>query len=214
VTRREVRRCGVSKGYRRSAWYWLLELIRGPTKADLDYRTMLGATMALARSDIADEEARERLQEIAMSSEFGAQGVVQYMEQRRDSYLGDRAYRLAEAVMTGRTVKPQGIASLDRVRLEEELGRLPLEVAFERLASILPELSAWRTAVEEEGLAMHVPEMQRLEKIVGPKTRQSNALARSDVAYAVSMTYLRVLAGDTRRGDGRTPYFVIVSNQW
>lgn len=197
----------MEKGYKRRARHWLLELLRGPSKADLDYQKMLGAALALAQSDLSDQEALERLRDIAMSSEFGVQGIVQYMERRRDNYVGDRMYRLAEAVMTGQAVEPQDYAFREQFRREEELGRLPLEIAFEQLVGIIPDLSDWRVAVENEGL--HVPQMRRLEKIVGPNANQSNALARSDIARAVATTYLGIIAGDTRRGGADIPYFVI-----
>jgi hypothetical protein len=175
---------------------------------------MLGATLALAQSDLSDEDARERLHEIAKSSEFGAEGVVQELEQRKDnyvhdSYLGDRAYRLAKAVMTGGAVESQDPERRDQFRLEEELGRLPLGVAFERLASLVPDLNTWQRAVEDEELAMHVPQMKRLEKVVGPDAFGSSGVARSHIAQAVATAYLSILAGDADQGDLDTPYFVI-----
>lgn len=205
----------MKRRYRRHPWYWLLELLRGQTKADLDYKQVLGATLALARSDLTDEEARERLHEVARSSEFGAEGVVEEFERKLanrtyDSYVEDRAYRLAKSVMTGQTVEPQDPALREQFRLEEELGRLPLDLAFERLASLVPELNEWRTAVEEDGMEIHVAEMKRLEKIVGPHADQPDVLARSHLGKAVATEYLSVLAGNTSRGDIHTPYFVLI----
>jgi hypothetical protein len=191
----------------RRAWYWLVELLRGPTEKDRDYRNMLGTAVALAQSDLSDEEARERLHRIAVASDFGARGVVQHLKQRRDSYLGDRAYRLAEAVMDGRAVKPQDIALRVQFRGEEELGRLPLELAFDRLANAAPDLDAWRTAVLCEGLPIHVPEMKRVQKVVGPKASQGDALARSDVASAIAIMYLSMLAEGKQAETQDASYF-------
>lgn len=204
----------MKRHYTRHRWRWLLELLRGPTKADRDYRQLVGATLGLARSELSDEQACERLRTIALSSELGARGVVQEFERRRDnyvreSYLGDRAYRLAKAVLTDGPVESQEPALREQFRAEEELGRLPLDVAFERLAELVPDLNAWQAAVEDGALEMHVPEMKRLGKLVGPDSGQSNTLARSQIANAVATAYLSVLAGDTRQDDVHTPYFVI-----
>jgi hypothetical protein len=206
----------VKRDFRRHKSHWLLELLRGPTKADRDYQRMLGATLSLAQSDLSDEEARDRLRKIAMSSQFGADGVVAELEGRRasyvrESYLGDRAYRLAKAVMIGHPVEPQDPVLRDQFRAEEELGRLPLEVAFQRLVDLVPKLNAWRSAVEEGVLEIHVPEMKRLDQVVGPDSSQSNVLARSHLARAVATAYLSVLAGNTEQGDVHTPYFVIAT---
>lgn len=176
---------------------------------------MLGTTLALARSDLTDEEARERLHEVARSSEFGAEGVVEEFERKLpnrtyDSYVEDRAYRLAKAVMVGRTVEPQDPALREQFRLEEELGRLPLDLAFDQLASLIPELNAWRIAIEENGVEIHAPEMKRLEKIVGPNAGQTDSLARSHLAKAVATEYLSTLAGNRSQGDIHTSYFVLI----
>lgn len=201
--------------YRRRSWYWLRELLRGQTKADLDYGRMLGMTLALARSDLSDKEARERLDEVARSSEFGAEGVVEEFERKLanrpyDSYVEDRAYRLAKAVAVGREVEPQDPVLREQFRLEEELGRLPLDMAFGRLVSRVPELSVWRTAVEGGEMEIHVSEIKSLEKIVGPHSVQSDALARSPLAEAVATEYLSVLASKTSRGDVHAPYFALI----
>ena len=204
-----------SKRYRRHSWSWLRELLRGQTKADLDYQRMLGTTLTLARSDLTDEDACERLREVAQSSEFGAEGLVAEFEQKLAnrkyvSYVEDRACRLARAVMSGRSVEPQDLALREQFRLEEELGRLPLDVAFERLVSLLPELDTWRVAIEEGELEMHVPEMRRLEKMMSPDAGESDSLARSQLAKAVAVEYLSILAGNTTRGDIHTPYFTLI----
>ncbi|HYM56173.1 MAG TPA: hypothetical protein VES97_12490 [Solirubrobacteraceae bacterium] len=204
----------MKRRYTRKRWHWIRELLKGPTDADLDYRRILGATLALAQSKLSDEEARRRLHKIAAASEFDTGDLVREFERRRDnyvrdSYLGDRAYRLAMAVMTGRAVESPDPALGDQFHLEEELGRLPLEAAFDRLTSVAPGLGAWRTAVED-GLVMHVPELRRLKKTVGPDASQSNAVVRSHIAIAVATAYLSVLVSNADRGDLKTPYFEMV----
>src|ERR1700722_7232163 len=112
--------------YKRGRWAWLYELIRGQSKADADYRKIMGTTLALARADISDEEARQRLREVARTSIVGARGALEDLEKRGDgdvqnSYLGDRAVRLLEAAMNGRAVDPPDPARRDEFRAEEEL---------------------------------------------------------------------------------------------
>ena len=110
----------------------------------------------------------------------------------------------------GREVEPQDPVLREQFRLEEELGRLPLDMAFGRLVSRVPELSVWRTAVEGAKWRYHVSEIKSLEKIVGPHSVQSDALARSPLAEAVATEYLSVLASKTSRGDVRAPYFALI----
>jgi hypothetical protein len=113
-------------------------------------------------------------------------------------------------VVVGRAVELPDPARRDQFRFEEELGRLPLTIAFERLTCLVPDLDSWRTAVEDKRVHMYVPEMKRLGKVLGPGTTHSSPVARSHLAKAIATAYLSALAEES--DDVVTAYFASKSH--
>ncbi len=67
---------------------------------------------------------------------------------RRDDYIDDRTYRLLAAAAADTTVAPIPLERVDLFAQEEEIGRMPMEQAFGRLAEIEPGLLDLKSQVE------------------------------------------------------------------
>jgi hypothetical protein len=172
-------------------------------------RAMIEASLGLARSELTDEEAIDRLR-----GEWNEDAIVkeslERLRRQRDNYVGDRAFRLLEAAGRGSIVQPPP-ADLQKLFEEErELGRISLRDAFDRLTRAVPALDDLRRSVRDPGAnTRSAPFSFRAAELVGPDSSSQDELARSRLALLVSLAYLTTVSGDRQRGDDSMPYFVV-----
>ncbi len=177
---------------------------------------------AAAYSTLTDEQARERLLSSVEEDEIGLEVAIELSGRQRGDFISDRAFRLLAAVADGSTVSPidQTLASL--FGQEEELGRLPLREAFNRLATMEPDLrylATWemdRTVDTshprpyDQGTDRQSTDRQQsnhaAQQLVGVGARSEIPILRSDIAASIVRQYLEIDAG-RMRGDVGKPYF-------
>lgn len=171
---------------------------------------MVEASISVARSDLSDQEAVARLRNLMESNKAVGERAIERLGRQRDTYVRDRAFRLAEAA--ARDVEVQALAADQRELFdkERELGSMALEDAFEWLVSIVPELDELRRSVREAAPGEWLsPRLHEARELLGPDSQSLDQLVRTRLASIIAMNYLSVLSGDERRGDMNTPYFVI-----
>jgi hypothetical protein len=170
---------------------------------DAASRALMMTCAQLARSDLGDEDAAARLRAVIEADRPSAGLSVERMAERRDSYASDRAYRLLVAAMLGSAVRPIHPDLQERFALERALGLMPIGEAFARLAKAVPGLADVAREVEKNQTTPVVDCVNRARALVD-KNRHRLA-ARN--ATGLIITYLRIIAGDTSRGDVSTSYF-------
>lgn len=129
--------------------------------------------------------------------------VARCLRRPRDhprEFLSDREFRLLLAVATNTPVRPIDPQLAGLFAEEENLGRLPVRAAFDRLAELEPGLrelesskvSAVRTParLQNDG---HRP--GREQDLVGIRARSGMALLRSDSSDSIARQYLGINAG-------------------
>jgi hypothetical protein len=176
---------------------------------DPEVRAMIEASLSLARSDLSDEEAADRLRDVALNNEVVVHKVVERLQTRRDTYVEDRAFRLLEAAERDGIVRPPDANRRELFDQERELGLMAMQDAFERLARVVPMLNVLRRSVEADPGQRLMPLLRETTKLLGPDSPGKDELAHARLASLIAMDYLSALSGDTRRGDVDTPYFVV-----
>jgi hypothetical protein len=191
--------------------------IRPETWAALD------ASLKVARLDVDDECAKVQLEAQVRNLTPGTVGdAATLLDERgaRDSYVGDRARRVLEAVALSRRVARIDERHIQLFSRQRELGRLPLVEGFNRLALLEPKLMLVRDsfvanqdpAHEKRSLCpRHVGRTRAIQKairtLVGPAAAGDDELLRSDLAIEVVQRYLYASLGDTSWGTLETPCF-------
>lgn len=173
-------------------------------------RKILRASLPLARTSQDDECLVAQLQQWIAEDIDAAWRVKVRLETRRRSYDYDRAYRLLVAALTSTPVQPPEACRQVRLKEEEELGRMPLRDAFDRLVHVVPELDEMRRSLEAKPFQNLGPHFDKVKTLMGNGSPHDGDVAGSTIAVGIAMNYLEVLTGDTRRGNADTPYFVIV----
>jgi hypothetical protein len=171
-----------------------------------------------AYSPLDDEAAKASLCErLEAEREVTGPEVVQEALthfRQRDEYIDDRAYRLLAAAATDTAVAPTPLERADLFAQEEEIGRMPMEQAFERLAEIEPGLLYLKSQIEavetngdrsDCGLPKHIREP--LHRLVGGGASSNHELLHTTLATSIVHQYLRQLAGDKRLGTPDVAYF-------
>jgi hypothetical protein len=169
-----------------------------------------------AYSSLDDESAKARLCERLEAEPEVVEEALTHFRQR-DDYIEDRTYRLLAAAAADTTVAPIPPERAELFAQEEEIGRMPMEQAFARLAEIEPGLLDLKSqvsqveAVEKNsdrrdcGLPKQIKEP--LHRLVGGGARSDNDLLHTTLATSIVHQYLRQLAGDKRVGTPDTAYF-------
>lgn len=178
-------------------------------------RTMpvLRAAHKAAYSSLDDESAKANLGEhLEAEPEVVEEALTHFL--RRDDYIDDRAYRLLAAAAADTTVAPTPPERTDLFAQEEEIGKMPMEQAFERLAEIEPgllDLKSQIEAVEKNGDRRDcgLPKQIRepLHRLVGGGASSDHELLHTSLATSIVHQYLEMLAGNTRFGTPDISYF-------
>jgi hypothetical protein len=186
-------------------------LIRGrsPGIPDSEGRVVIGHGMKISGLELSDEEARVRVAPVVKAKPSGAREALEFLADRRDEYLTDRAYRLIVAAMNGQSVINVDIDKQDLFSREAVLGRLPINDAFAHITELSPDLDYLREKVESDPATYGPVMLKDIAEIVGPRAKRTDSLVRSRVAIGVTIEYLTILSGDARRGDINTCYFTI-----
>lgn len=170
---------------------------------DAANRALMMTCAQLARSDLRDEDAAARLRAVIEADRASAGLSVERMAERRDSYASDRAYRLLVAAMLGSAVRPIHPHLQERFAMERALGLMPIGEAFERLAKAVPGLADVAREAEKNQTTPVVDCVKRVRALVDGNRHCLPARNATGLIIA----YLRIVAGDTSRGDLSTPYF-------
>jgi hypothetical protein len=171
-----------------------------------------------AYSSLDDEATKARLSErLEAEPEVTGPEVVEEALihfGQRDDYIDDRAYRLLAAAAASTTVAPSPPERADLFAQEEEIGRMPMEQAFERLAEIEPgllDLKSQVEAVEKNGdlRSCGLPKQikEPLHRLVGGGASSDHELLHTSLATSIVHQYLRQMAGDQRVGTPEVAYF-------
>ena len=174
------------------------------------------AAPGLAYSTLTDEEACTRLRKWIGGGSDALREAVESSARSRRGYISDRAYRLLNAAASNEPVQPIDPATAELFRAEEDLGRLPLGEAFDRLAEREPKLARLRAEAEAEA-ASRPPD----DRWKGYQERNARAhrllrehLSRADdpllgtfLARHMAAEYLRAIAEVGPPGDLTTPFF-------
>ena len=163
----------------------------------------LQAAEQLACSTLSDEEARDRLRPRVAGNEQPVLDAIEWLGLRRDEYIGDRAYRLLLAAATDTPVRPIDPAMADQFAAERELGSMPLDEAFERLAEMEPGLRE----LPREASPRDREFMKQRSELVGIGARSGDPLMSSDLAASIVMLYTRARSRKDPDLDLTTSYF-------
>jgi hypothetical protein len=166
-----------------------------------------------AFSPLDDETVKAKLREdLDAEPEIVEEAVAHF--HRLDDYIGDRSYRLLSAVAAGTAVASVPPERAALFAQEEEIGRMPMEQAFQRLAEIesgLLNLKSRAETLEKNGdpsgcgLPKHIK--KPLHRLVGGGARSDNDLLHTTLATSIVHQYLEILAGNTRFGTPDVAYF-------
>jgi hypothetical protein len=157
-------------------------------------------------SHLSDEDAADRLRDVVRSDRLGARATLLYITRIRDgscAYDTDRAYRVLRAAM--REAPPELVSSGQEGLFERQrkLGWSPLSDAFDQLADAVPELAEVAQTVESAPFTSDW--ITGVEKVVGPRSSQTDPLLRSSLALTVVARYLRAVSSSGDRDRLRRP---------
>jgi hypothetical protein len=167
--------------------------------------------------DAAKAELRARL---SAEPELLREAAID-QSQRREDYVGDRAYRILSAAVADGPVQRMPPERVGLFAREEALGRMPMEEAFKQLVALEPTLAKIETDVlagdrrsdpdggsPPEGIRLlsHGVE-ERLRDLVGGAAERDDELLQSSLASSIVHQYLRILAGDTQLGKTSESFF-------
>ena len=167
----------------------------------------------LAGSPASDEELAIRMRGRANDPE-AVEFALRELQPRRADFLDDRAYRILQAVATGRPVAPVDPASEENFRVQERLARLPLKDAFAALAELAPGLrqleglvvdGGWRADAADPEMGADAYVSQRVDEILESSDASSAPAVGSVVARTIASLYLMIISGGLPVGDVNSP---------
>ncbi len=162
--------------------------------------------MRVVYSHLSDEEAANRLRDVVRSDPSGARATLAYVTRIRDGsseYETDPAYRVLRAATSNALPEPVSPGRAALFERQRELGWTPLGEAFDQLADAVPELAEVAQTVESEPSTSDW--IRRVEKLIGPRSPQSDPLLRSSLALTVVARYLGVVSGGSDNDGLRRP---------
>jgi hypothetical protein len=168
----------------------------------------------VAQKPIDDEAAKAELEEKLAGKE--AEVVELLMDRNfmiRDSYLSDREYRLLAAVASKSEVEPMPTWRASLFSAEAELGSVPMDQAFHKLAQIEPRLLdiERRARLPIVGLQEHrgLPKSMREElvQLVGGAADGDDELLCTNLASSVVHQYLQALIAPTDMSPADVSYW-------
>ncbi len=173
-------------------------------------------TQEMAGSGLDDEVACATLRGRLPEDPELVEEAIAHLAKIRTNYLDDRAYRLLTAAVRGDAVRPIDPAVRDQFLEEAKLGRMPLNDAFERLASLEPRLhdipppempdprllegKTWTISSRSD------PSSEMTAKLLGPIADTPHAILSTDLARAIVSTHLKVRARGLPDTDP-TPFY-------
>jgi hypothetical protein len=168
-------------------------------------RPVVHAARSAAYGRLDDAAAKAKLREELLRLKIDLEVLKEALDHynRQDQYIDDRSYRLLQAAVSDAAVEPPPAGRAEFYAQEEELGRMPLESAFRRLAELEPALLELepqaRGLAEESGPdRCGLPERlrRRLGELVGGGARSDHELLRGSLATSIVHQYLEVCAGN------------------
>jgi hypothetical protein len=110
------------------------------------------AARDLAYSSMPDEQVQAELRSRLGTDDIALADAIEFSAHRRSDFISDRGFRLLSAVAEDAPVRPIDPALVDLFNQEEEIGRLPLGEAFQRLAQLEPGLKGVAAQAESEAI--------------------------------------------------------------
>jgi hypothetical protein len=187
-------------------------------------RLSLDPAIDLARSEIADAEALQKLAPLVARHPETAERALE-VGKRSVAPDTDRAYRLISAVVEGGPVKPVDPAKAPMIREFERWVELPVGTAFRQLSDLGPDLQPigaeaeeWHRKHPDADIEQRVRIHRRLGRAVGrlfEDARDSeHVVIRCGLARTIALQYVGVALGNHVRGDERTPVAQIMATPY
>lgn len=169
--------------------------------------------LALAASTHSDEDLLEQTRIVLMgTSPTAREHVLQRLRLHRDTYVGDRAYRLGAAVLTDTETPPQSPIVRALFEQERRLGTMSMEEAYEQLAALQPQLNDIRRAVAS-GNTSAVQQLEQINRLLGPDASTQVPIGRTRLAAIIAMEYVGILRGERSSVSDTTSYFALVAQR-
>jgi len=176
-----------------------------------------------ARTDLDDTDAKATLEPQVRAQRDGIAAAVDALRRRRADFIGDRAFRLLDAVARNAPVEPIAAEKITLFAQEAELGRLPLPEAYARLVELEPRLDRVAVRSRREVSETHTTPRMRLfsmidqgkthrselRGLVGPCAQHGEPLMRSELALSIALQlqYLAVMRGELPQDASSSSYF-------
>lgn len=174
---------------------------------------VLHAALAAAYSSQDDEEAKATLARKIDADEVSIDGALTALAKRKE-YIGERAWRLLTAVRDDVRVAPTPHELTDLFAQEEALGRMSIDEAFHRLASMAPglleverQLVSVQSGARSRSSGLPRTVDKALVDLLGRGALDDSELLHTDLARSIVQQYLEIANGTTALGSVDTPYF-------
>lgn len=158
-----------------------------------------GLAEELADSDTSDDECVQRLRAAASQHRKPLQrasALIRLTGFAKEYRIAERAGRLLDSAASGEPVRPLS-AQLDHWFSEmEELESLPIDLSYERLRELQPELGELELRLarssNHNGNADELWDelLTKLDRLLGPGAANADPLLRSGLAHNIARLYL------------------------
>jgi hypothetical protein len=194
--------------------------LRGDPELKLMSKVLFPAK-ALAQSEVSDAEAVRELEPLVRGNRRGAELALERTS-RSIEPVNNRVHRLLKAALTGEPVEtpdPKIAADVEEIAQWEAL---PIEDSYRRLEALVPALAPFRLEAER-WLEAHptgewldaFPTWRRqadaVNRLFEKPDESAPPIVRSGVARVLTLQYLTIALGDTRRGTMASSYAEIAA---
>jgi hypothetical protein len=176
-----------------------------------DSKSAYRAAVRIARSSLDDEHAKRELERDVVGYHDGVREAATALGKHRTEFVTDRAFRLLDAVLREAPVQAISPEYRDTFLREEELGRINVTSAFERLVAIEPRLGECAGALLQTLLPNQENDKfsfgEQLSTLVGPGAQHPDPLVRSQLALSIASYYIAIVEGKLPSDTKDEAYF-------
>jgi hypothetical protein len=174
----------------------------------------------VAAADGNDDDAADQLRHaLRQKPRRAVKYWLDMLEQGRESPPADRAFRIAQAAVTGSAVEPVEPAQVELFTRLDEMKSMPIADAYARLVKLVPELGAVSQALpplpedETARLLWRSRLSKRLRWLVGKWSEHPDPLVRTSAMERLARYYLQIEAGDATLGAHDSSYREVRKNE-